>query len=56
MATKKEMKFYTPEEFKKYIEIARKQALEKQKKENSLYEWNFYVFLNIAYYTVLRKG
>lgn len=50
------MSFYTPEEFKKYIEIARKQALEKQKKEKNLYEWNFYVFFNIAYYTGLRKG
>lgn len=50
------MDFYTPEEFKKYIEIARKQALKKQKKENNMYEWNFYVFFNIAYYTGLRKG
>lgn len=50
------MKFYTPEEFKKYIEVAKKQALEKQKKEKNLYEWNFYVFFNIAYYTGLRKG
>ncbi len=54
--TKKEINFYTPEEFKKYIEIAKKQALQKQKKENNMYEWNFYVFFNIAYYTGLRKG
>lgn len=50
------MSFYTPEEFKKYIEIAKKQALEKQQKEKNMYEWNFYVFFNIAYYTGLRKG
>lgn len=50
------MSFYTPEEFKKYIEVAKKQALKKQKKEKNLYEWNFYVFFNIAYYTGLRKG
>ena len=50
------MSFYTPEEFKKFIEIAKRQAIEKQKKEKNMYEWNFYVFFNIAYYTGLRKG
>lgn len=50
------MSFYTPEEFKKFIEIAKRQAIEKQKKEKNTYEWNFYVFFNIAYYTGLRKG
>lgn len=54
--TKTEINFYTPEEFKKYIETAKKQALQKQLKENNMYEWNFYVFFNIAYYTGLRKG
>lgn len=56
LSSKKEINFYTPEEFKKYIEIAKKIALEKQKKENNMYEWNFYVFFSIAYYTGLRKG
>lgn len=28
----------------------------KEKNNNSLYEWNFYVFFNIAFYTGLRKG
>lgn len=56
MATKTEINFYTPEEFKKYIETAKKQALQKQLKENNMYEWNFYVFFSIAYYTGLRKG
>ena len=56
LATKTEINFYTPEEFKKYIETAKKQALQKQLKENNMYEWNFYVFFNIAYYTGLRKG
>jgi len=50
------MKFYTPEEFKKYIDIAKKSALEKEQSENNLYEWNYYVFFNIAFYTGLRKG
>lgn len=26
------------------------------KNEKNIYEWNFYVFFNIAYYTGLRKG
>ena len=50
------MQYYTPQEFKKYIEIAKQQAIKKQEEENSIYEWNFYVFFNIAYYTGLRKG
>ena len=50
------MKFYTPEEFKQYIDIAKKTALNKEQKENNLYEWNYYVFFNIAFYTGLRKG
>ncbi|MCL2095565.1 MAG: site-specific integrase [Oscillospiraceae bacterium] len=56
MAIKREMKFYTPEEFRKYIDIARKIALEEQEKNKNLYEWNYYVFFNIAFYTGLRKG
>ena len=31
------MSFYTPEEFKKFIEIAKRQAIEKQKKEKNMY-------------------
>jgi integrase len=50
------MKFYTPEEFRKYIDIANKIAIEKEENEKNLYEWNFYVFFNIAFYTGLRKG
>ena len=56
MATKSEIKFYTPEEFRKYIDIAKKTALEEEQNEKNLYEWNFYVFFNIAFYTGLRKG
>lgn len=56
MAVKAEMKFYTPEEFRKYIDIANKIAIEKEENEKNLYEWNFYVFFNIAFYTGLRKG
>jgi len=51
--TNKEMDFYTPEEFIKFITVARKSAEEQQ---NNLYEWNYYVFFNIAFYTGMRKG
>ena len=30
--------------------------MEKEQKENNRYEWNYYVFFNIAFYTGLRKG
>lgn len=56
VAIKKDIDFYTPEEFRKFITAAKKVALEKQKSQNSLYEWNYYVFFNIAFYTGLRKG
>ncbi len=52
---KKEMDFYTPEEFKKFISTARERAKRAEKDGNS-YEWNFYVFFSIAFYTGLRKG
>lgn len=49
--TKKEINYYTADEYKKYITAAKKEAEEK-----GFYEWNFYVFFNIAFYTGLRKG
>jgi len=56
LATKREFDFYTAEEFKTYIDIAKQQAEEKQAKKANFYEWNFYTFFNIAFYTGLRKG
>ena len=53
---KQEMKFYVPEEFKKYITVAKEYAEEKEKSQNDLSEWNYYVFFSIAFYTGLRKG
>ena len=53
---KREMDFYTPEEFKKYIQAAKKQAELSEQSTGSIYEWNFYVFFNIAFYTGMRKG
>ena len=52
----KEMKYYTPDEFKKFIEAARQAAVQYELEKNSVYEWNYYVFFNIAFYTGLRKG
>lgn len=49
---KKEMDFYTPEEFKKFIMSARENA----EKKNSIQEWGFYVLFNILFYTGARKG
>lgn len=51
--TKKEMDFYTPDEFLQFISAARKSA---EEQPNNLYEWNYYVFFNIAFYTGMRKG
>ena len=53
---KPEMKIYTPEEFKKFINVVKETAEEKEKSNNDLSEWNYYVFFNIAFYTGLRKG
>jgi integrase len=52
---KKEMDFYTPDEFKRYIGIAKNYA-ETREKESDLSGWDFYTFFNIAFYTGLRKG
>lgn len=49
----KEMDFYTPEEFQKYIKVARERA---EKNTRSLIDWNYYVFFCIAYFTGMRKG
>ena len=49
---KNELNFYTAEEFLKFSRVAK----EKAEKKEGLYEWNYYVFFNIAFYTGLRKG
>lgn len=53
---KKEMDFYTADEFLKFIKAARKSATKSEQSTGSVYEWNFYVFFNIAFYTGMRKG
>ncbi len=53
---KKEMEYYTAEEFLKYIKIAGMSAENSEKETGNIYEWNYYVFFNIAFYTGMRKG
>ena len=43
------LRYYTPEQFKKYIACARKNAV-------NLTDWGYYVFFNVAFYTGMRKG
>lgn len=52
---KKEMDFYTADEFKKFISAARQNAQEAERR-GFLSEWDYYVFFAIAFYTGLRKG
>ena len=52
---KKEMSYYTSEEFKKFITCAKEYSINAEK-ENNVYEWNYYVFFSIAFFTGLRKG
>ncbi len=49
---KKEMDFYTPEEFTKFIRIAKDSA----EKSNDIIEWSYHLFFCIAYYAGMRKG
>lgn len=56
LADQKEMKYYTPDEFKAFIAAARQAAVQYELEKNSVYEWNYYVFFTIAFYTGLRKG
>jgi len=53
---KRKMDFYTPEEFKAFIGIAKDISTTKEKTNGDLAEWDYYVFFNIAFYTGLRKG
>ena len=46
---KEKIHYYTPEQFVKYIAVARSSAV-------TLTDWGYYVFFNIAFYTGMRKG
>ncbi|MCI5892908.1 MAG: site-specific integrase [Clostridiales bacterium] len=52
LTPKKEMDYYTPDEFKLYIKSAREYAEECP----VLIGWDYYVIFSIAFYTGLRKG
>ena len=56
LSIKPEMVIYTPEEFKRFIAVAKEDAEDRECLQNDLSEWNYYVFFNIAFYTGLRKG
>ena len=49
---KKEMQFYTAEEYKRFAF----EALSRAEQSNGIKDWDFYVFFSIAFYTGLRKG
>ena len=53
---KREMKFYTPEEFKRFIHAAEDAAISSERQSGNTYEWNFHAFFSIAFYTGMRKG
>ena len=52
---KKEMDYYTVDEFKAFINVAKRNA-EAAEKAGNYFEWNYYVFFAIAFYTGMRKG
>ena len=43
------LRYYTPEQFLKYIEVAEETA-------KTVVDWGYYVFFNIAFYVGARKG
>lgn len=53
LETHKEMLFYTPEEFGKYITVAKEKATECT---DNIQLWNYYVFFYIAFFMGMRKG
>jgi len=48
--------FYTPDEFLKFITVAKDQATLIQDERNIIEEWHYYVLFNVAFYTGMRKG
>lgn len=46
------LQYYTSEQFKKFIGVARREAV----KTDCLSDWGYFIFFAIAYYTGLRKG
>ena len=53
---KKDMSYYTAEEYQKFIGVAKAFAQDVESKQGNLSEWDYVVFFSIAFYTGLRKG
>ncbi|MBD5128646.1 MAG: site-specific integrase [Ruminococcaceae bacterium] len=45
----KKLRYYTPEQFLKFIEVAKSHC-------NTIKDWDYYVYFNILFYLGLRKG
>ena len=54
--TEHKINYYTAEEFEKFISCAYEQAQKSEAATQSYFDWEFYVFFNIAYFAGLRKG
>lgn len=52
---KRKLNYYTAAEFTSFLAVAKKEAQTKEQ-EGSVFEWNYYVFFALAFYTGLRKG
>ena len=52
---KKEMDFYTADEFKRFISAAYEHCTRRET-EGELFDWNYYVFFCLAFYMGMRKG
>lgn len=55
MEIEKEMDYYTADEFKKFITAALINA-QKASERGDCYQWHYYVFFAVAFYTGMRKG
>jgi len=53
---KKEMSYYTAQEFRQFISTIEQTAKEREATHKDLSEWDYFVFFSIAFYTGLRKG
>jgi integrase len=52
---KKEMDYYTPDDFRAFMQAAEEFA-EKEEKNGCYHEWHYCVFFSLAFFTGLRKG
>jgi integrase len=56
LGIKKEIKIYTAEQFLKFIDATKQNAVTRQTEHMDLSEWDYYVFFNVAFLTGMRKG